>query len=180
MVKSFLHNSYQTTFWTLIKLIHDYCNVRYYEKKRPKIFFQWKFCLFSRNFVFNNLSGPKKWSHRFHSSCRNTLWTPSNCCLRLVTLDKSRKNGPIAFFIVKIHFLYSLFLSTSGVLKNWSYYSHSKCQKILWNPIECFLMLIILDKSRKFVQFVFSSEKFAFFSKNCVCNNLVSVTDMIS
>ena len=149
-------------------------------KKGQKFSFNGNFAFILETLFSTTSQVLKKWSHRFHSSCRNTLWTPSNCCLRLVTLDKSRKNGPIAFFIVKIHFLYSLFLSTSGVLKNWSYYSHSKCQKILWNPIECFLMLIILDKSWKFVQFVFSSEKFAFFSKNCVCNNLVSVTDMIS
>ena len=133
-------------------------------------------CLFSKTSqVLKNCS------HKLHSSCQKSLWTPLNCFLRLVTLDKTRKSGPNVFFIVKVYFLNSLFLPTSWVLKNWSYYSQSNCQKTLWTPIECFLMPILLDNSRRNVQFVFSSEKIAFFfSKNCVFNNFASFTDMIS
>ena len=76
-----------------------------------------------------------------------------------------RKVGPILLSSWKSYFLKCLFLSTSEVLKNWSYYSQSNCQKTLWTPIECSLMPIILDNGRKIDQFVFSSEKFAFFFK---------------
>ena len=141
-------------------------------KKGHITFFNGNFAFFLETLFSTTSQVLKKWSHRFHSSCQNTLWTPLNCCLRLVTLDKTRKNGLIVFFIVKIYFLNSLFLSTSWVLKNWSYYSHSKSQKTLWNPIECSLMLIILDIRRKCVQLVFSSEKFAFFFQKIVFSTI--------
>ena len=39
----------------------------------------------------------QKWSCNFHSKCENSIWTPINCHLRFVTLDRSRKYRPKPF-----------------------------------------------------------------------------------
>ena len=49
----------------------------------------------------------QKWSNNFHSNCRNTFWTLTNCPLSFVTFDYTRKKRPELFF----HWKDCLFLS---------------------------------------------------------------------
>ena len=93
------------------------------EKLGHNIYSTGKFAFFfTKICVFNNLLGPKKCSHKFHSNCQNTFRTLQKCSL--------------SFFV--------------------------------------------LDNIRKTVQLIFFTEKTTFFIKNCVFNNFISVTDMIS
>ena len=45
------------------------------EKIGHIIFSTGEFALFSKICVFNNLLGPKKFSHKIQSNCQNTFWT---------------------------------------------------------------------------------------------------------
>ena len=59
------------------------------------------------------------------------------------------------------------------MLQKWSCNFHKKCQSFLWTLKNCPLRFVTLDNSRKFGQNLFSTGKFAFFSKTCVYNNLL-------
>ena len=71
----------------------------------------------------------------------------------------------------------SVLSTTSQVLQKWLYYFHSHCQNTLWTLIKCFLRFDILDNTRKLVQKLLFTGKFAFFSEFCVVNNLLGVTE---
>ena len=53
------------------------------------------------------------------------------------------------------YILKCLFLSTSQVLENGSYFSQTKLQKSMYTLINCSLRFVIIDNTRKFGQFFF-------------------------
>ena len=129
--------------------------------------------------------------YNFHSNCLNTCWTLRIRSLSFGALNNTAKRGQNLlsswkqqFFERKLFsdichpesFLYwkfclllqkNVFSTTSQVLKNLSYYFHSKCQKTLSTLINCSLRFFILDNTRKIGQTIFFTGKSAFFSKIC-------------
>ena len=70
--------------------------------------------------------------------------------------DDTRKNWPKSLLHwINCLFLQKLLLSTPfRVLKKWSQYFYSNCQRTLWNLINCSPRFVILDKTRKNLFFV--------------------------
>ena len=60
-------------------------------KVGENLFFTRKLAFFSKNCSQQPLLILNKWSYYFRSTCQNTSSNLINCCLRLVTLDNTRK-----------------------------------------------------------------------------------------
>ena len=142
-------------------------------EKRQQYFSQWKFCLFFQKILFSTTSQVlKECSHKFHSSCHNSFWTPISCFLRFVTLDKTRRNRRQYFFRWNDSFFQKLvFSTTSEVLKKCSYEFYNDCQNTCLTLKNCPVRFVTLDNTRKNRRQHFFAEKVAFFSKKCVFNN---------
>ena len=109
------HSVCETTFWNFINRSLRFLTLDSARKNRRKTSLHWADCLFfSKVCVFNNLIGFTEISSNFHSKCQNTSWTPINCQLRFVTLDKARKNRPKSF----LHWKVCLFFSKLFVFNN--------------------------------------------------------------
>ena len=92
------HSKCQNTFCTLTSCPWV-CQIRIYEKNRPKSSLQGKVCnLFSKNCVFNASYVLEIWCHNNHSKCQKNFCTLINCPLGFVRLDNTRKNEPKKFF----------------------------------------------------------------------------------
>ena len=123
----------------------------------------------------------QKWSCNFHSNCEITLWTLMDQLLRSTTLDESGENTTNTFF----HWNVCLFF------KNLCFQQLLRCNRII--PITSKAIVKIgcgysqirpwgLSHSRmreKTGQKLFFTGKFAFFSKVCVFNNFLGVTELI-
>ena len=73
-------------------------------RKVKLLFFNGIFAFFSEIFDFNNLSGLKKRTPRFHSICQKGFRTLTNCPLKFDTLDNASRNRPKTFVTGKIAF----------------------------------------------------------------------------
>ena len=137
-------------------------------KHGPKFIPHWKFCLFSKICVLNNLLGAKKGSYKFHSSRQKSLWNLLNCSSSCSMLNNSGKFDQILVFTGKLAFFSQKFFfsSTSYVLKNWSFYFHSNYQNTSWTLINCSLRFVILDNTRKNGGLIFFTGKTALSPKN--------------
>ena len=83
-------------------LFPDIFYVRYYKKKQAISFSSLESLpFFSKVCLLNNLLVLPEWSYYFHSNCRNTFCTLTNCCLRFVTLCNKRLNKPNSFLLWK-------------------------------------------------------------------------------
>ena len=87
-----LHKKSQYTFCALKSCSLTFAMSDNTRKNWPKSFLDWKVCIFSQKFVFSTTSKfLKKWSYNFHSKCQNTVWTLTNCSLRFLRFDNTRK-----------------------------------------------------------------------------------------
>ena len=105
------HRVCQISLWTLLKRWVTFFMFDKTRKNRPKAISHYKDCLFSPKLrVFNNLLGPKKWTHKFKSTCQNLFVTVLYCSLRFFTCDITRKDWPKTFVIVKTP-IFEMFVS---------------------------------------------------------------------
>ena len=117
----------------------------------------------------------QKWCNNFHSNCRNTFWTLTNCPVRFVTLDYTRKNGPKQFLTGKIAF-FSKVCVFQQLLR--CYGSDLRtCTKIvgvLFGPLQTvpWVLSASIIREKKAKTF-FSLERLLFFSKLCVFQQLL-------
>ena len=124
----------------------------------------------------------QKWSSNYHSKCQDTLWTIINFPSGFVTLDSAGKNEPKSFLHWEVclpfqkNCVFNKLLGvTEMVFKLPQYLS-----EYLVNPYE--LSLGVWHTrwcEKKRGQTFFFPGNFAFYSKKCVFNNLLGVTDMI-
>ena len=176
------HSRCQNTFWTLINHLpwassHSIMT----EKREPKAFVHWQDCLFFQNCVYNNLLGPEEMIYITSTvRCQNTFWTLIVRPLRLITLEDAEKKGQnllftgkFAFFFKKLCFQQPLrcyrnkhVISTAAVRMPFAPLSN-----VPWVLQHCIMR-------EKIGQNLFTGN-FAFFSKICVFNNLLRVTDII-
>ena len=148
-------------------------------KSRPQHFYTGKTAFFSETCVFNNFLGPKKCSHTFYINCQNSLMSPLNCILSLVTLDNTTKMGQ-KFFLSWKKLFFELFVSI-GFLGPKELILLLP-QYLPEYPLDPYKVLLEASHTRWFeksLQLFFFTEKIAFFSKSCVFNNFLSVTEMI-
>ena len=111
----------------------------------------------------------QKWCNNFHINCRKTFWTLTNCPLRFVTLDFTRKKVQSLFFIRKIVFFFrkvlfnnlldslNFALITSAVKVK---IPRGLLQSVLWD-----LSYSITRLYEKKAKIFFSLERLPFFSK---------------
>ena len=110
----------------------------------------------------------QKWSCKFHSNCQNTLWTPINCHLRFVTLNRARKNRPKSF----LHWKECFFFQSIYYQQPLSFYRNDLVNspvivKILSDPFNLPLWSVTLDNARKKKgQNIFFTGQVDFFFKN--------------
>ena len=122
-----------------------------------------------------------KLSCNFHSNCQNTLWTHISRSLTFVMFDNARKNRPKSFLHWKgcLFFQNSLSSTTSNVLQKWSCNVHNKSQNTLRTVLIFALRIVIPDNARKNRPKASLLWAGCLFSKFCVFNNLIDVTEMI-
>ena len=125
----------------------------------------------------------QKWSCNFHSKCKNTLLSLINSLLRFITLDNGGTIGQKLCFIGKFKSLPLFFiLCFQQPLRC---YRNDLSTPIVVVRTPCWASQIVswgLSHSimgEKIGQKLFSLEIMHFFSKVCVFNNLVGVTEMI-
>ena len=87
------------------RLFPDFSQVRRNVKREAKLFLQESLHFFQKSVLFStNSQFLKKCRYNFRSKFQISLLTHTNCLLRFVTLDNTRKNGPKTFVIVKTAF----------------------------------------------------------------------------
>ena len=107
---------------------------------------------FFQKIVFSTTSQVlEKWSDQKPNISEKTLRTLTNCPLRFVTLNNTRKIEPKIFLHRRkcLFFQKIAFSTTSQVLTKWSYNFHSICQKTLCTVTGCPLRFVTLDNTRK-------------------------------
>ena len=129
---------------------------------------------FSKTCVFNNISGPKKWSFYYHSNCQNIFLALINPFLKFDTLDNLRKNGANTFVHWKTAFFSKVcvFSNLLGPQKE-LITSTLKIRISFWLFWMVFWALSISTIRKIIGQIHFLTEKIAFFQKKCVLNNLL-------
>ena len=156
-------------------------------KNWPKSFFHWQVCLF----FFQKL---KFWSQQPLRCCRNdpkssaairicqnTLWTRVNRSLRFVTPDNAKKYRPKSFLHRKECIFFFEKLCFQQPLR---YYRNDLVTSTVIVRSPCGLLWINywgLPHSmnrEKIQQTLFFTGTFAFFSKICVFNNFLGVTEL--
>ena len=134
------------------KLSLEVFHTRYYEKKQATMFFSLVIKLFFKILCFQQVL--RSWKKAPIGSTKSVKLTCGPLCYISWALAQSiirRKLGQKLLSSWKSYFLKCLFLSTREVLKNWSYYFHSNCQKTFWTLIKFFLRFLILDNTGKTV-----------------------------
>ena len=70
---------------------------------------------FFQKFLFSTTSEVlKKCPYKFHSAYQNSAWTPINCFSKFDTFEKTWKNGPNTFVIVKTAFVSNVSIDFLG------------------------------------------------------------------
>ena len=106
--------------------------------RRPKFFVNGKIDFFEM-FVSNEYLCPKKKTYNLHNKCQNTFWTPIKSFLLFIMSDTKRKTGQIFFLRKDCLFSKNCVFNNFLVLKIWSYYFLSNCQKNLEDSYKLFL-----------------------------------------
>ena len=149
-------------------------------EKKAKIISHWKCCLFSKNCVFYNLSGPKKRSYDFDSKCQTSLWTLINGFLRFVRLDKARKDGVKNFCQGDNSYFWNV--SFYRLLRSQRIYLIicTKFVKGILNPLLNLPCPLCCSKMREELgRNFFWTGKATIFSKVCVLNNLIGPRELV-
>ena len=167
------HCNCQTKFWTLQNRPLRFVKLEYTRKNSPIFFPHWQDFLFFQKIVFSTTSQVlKNCSYHRHNHGEKTLRTVTNCTLRFVTLNITRKNGPKTSFLTlwncplmfitldirrknrpksflhwKVCLFFpkkKLFSATSFVLKDWSYNDHSNFHNTLCTLTKCPLRFVTI------------------------------------
>ena len=138
-------------------------------------FFQWKKAFFFKTFCFQQPSKFfKKCCYKFHSKSQNSLWNLIKCSPMFVTLDVTRKNGPIFCHRENATFWNGCFNRPLRFQRNGLVICTIICHNILWTVIKCSLAFARLDNTRKTRPKFFFGGNFAFFQ-----NFLFSTISMV-
>ena len=155
--------------WTRINCSFNFVMLDNTRRIGQLIFFHWKIGFSSKTYVFNNLSGPKKCSYRFHNFVQKSFWNFKKCSLTFVMFDKTGKK---AKFFSLLEFLplsskICVFNNHLGPEKC-CYKFNSTYQKTLSTLINCYLIFFLLDNTGKIGQTICFTRKVVFFSQEFV------------
>ena len=101
-----LHSKGHITLWNFIRRSLTLVMSDIARKNRPKSFILWNCYLFFQKFRFQQPLDVTEMSWKFYSKGQNSIWTPINCHLRFVTLDRARKYRPKSFLQWKVCFYF--------------------------------------------------------------------------
>ena len=147
----------------------------------PQFFFPFfqNNCYFIQTFVFsNNFLGVAEKIYKLPQYLSEGFCTLTNCpwCLSHSIIREKKVKG---FCHWKDSFFLKNLVLDFLCSKKRSHRWHNTCQRTMCALISCSLTFVIFNTTKENTPNFFFRENFAFFSKTCVFNNLLVVTEMI-
>ena len=142
------HSNGEFSLCTLIACCLRFVTPDITGKKEPKVFVTVKTAILWNVCFYRPLWSRKKCIYHVHNIFQETLWTLAKVFFWHLSCSILReKIGQNLFFARNFAFFSQIFvfLTTSSVPKNWSYYFHSNCQNTLWTLTICFLTFVMFD-----------------------------------
>ena len=176
------HSNCQNTLWFLIKCSLRFSTLDNSRKNGPITFLHWEVCLFFNLCFQQPLRCYRNDLATSTVIVRIPCWASKTVPWALSHSIMGEKIGQNLFFTGKFAFFSKKIVlsTTSLVLQKRSCNFHSNCQNTLSILINCPLRFVTFDNSRKDRPKSFLHWKECiFFSKICVFNNFLGVTELI-